>query len=72
MILTCDFFTDGNYIITSTLDGDVNLHSVKDDLGIVKHETITQPNHKTNIAYCARYIKESKEPYRFIVGSENK
>lgn len=44
MILSCDFFIDNSHIITTTLEGDINMHSVKDDLGIVRHETLIHPH----------------------------
>ena len=58
MLLSCDFFSDGNYVITTTLEGDVNVHSVKDELGILSHNTLTSSNLKSNIAYCSHYVKE--------------
>lgn len=44
MILSCDFLPDNSHIITTTLEGDINMHSVKDDLGIIKHETLIHPH----------------------------
>eukprot|EP00350_Pseudokeronopsis_sp_OXSARD2_P007415 CAMPEP_0170556220 /NCGR_PEP_ID=MMETSP0211-20121228/15780_1 /TAXON_ID=311385 /ORGANISM="Pseudokeronopsis sp., Strain OXSARD2" /LENGTH=104 /DNA_ID=CAMNT_0010866411 /DNA_START=437 /DNA_END=751 /DNA_ORIENTATION=+ len=73
MLLSCDFLPDANYIISTSLEGDVNVHSVKDELGILRHETLQQPHVKSNIAFCCRAIKEApSEAGKFLVGSESK
>jgi hypothetical protein len=73
MILSCDFLTDNSHIITTTLEGDINMHSVKDDLGIVRHETLIHPHKKSNVVFCSRVVRESpNEVGKFLVGSESK
>lgn len=40
MILSCDFFNDGQYLILTTLEGDASIVSLQDNMNIIKHETI--------------------------------
>ena len=73
MVLSCEFMPDNNYIVSTTLEGDINIHSLKDDFGILRHESIAKPHLKSNIAYCCRPVRELvSEADRFLVGSEDK
>lgn len=69
MILSCDFFNDGQYIILTTLEGDASIVSLQDNMNIIKHETI-ETNQRSNIAYCSHVVRQ--EEGVFLIGSENK
>eukprot|EP00349_Pseudokeronopsis_sp_Brazil_P008471 CAMPEP_0202956054 /NCGR_PEP_ID=MMETSP1396-20130829/607_1 /ASSEMBLY_ACC=CAM_ASM_000872 /TAXON_ID= /ORGANISM="Pseudokeronopsis sp., Strain Brazil" /LENGTH=107 /DNA_ID=CAMNT_0049672905 /DNA_START=546 /DNA_END=869 /DNA_ORIENTATION=+ len=53
------------------MEGDVNVHSVSDDLGIIRHENLLG-NYKSNIVYCVRAVRESAaESSKLLVGSQS-
>lgn len=73
MVLSCDFLPNDCHIVATTLEGDINIHSVKDDLGILRHETLAHPHKKSNIAFCSRAVRESpSEAGKFLIGTEGK
>jgi hypothetical protein len=59
------------FIITTNLEGDVNIISQKDNFNIVKHETI-YGHHKTNSAFCCQPIRNAELPGTFLVGADDK
>ena len=72
VVLSCDFFQDDKYIVTTNLEGDVNIISQTDNMNIIKHETI-EGHLKTNTAFCCTTVKNSQsEAGVFLVGAENK
>lgn len=72
MVTSCDFFPDDQFILTTNLEGDANIISLKDGMSIVRHETIGS-DMKSNIAYCGHTVKGIPgEAGVFFIGSENK
>ncbi len=53
----------------TNLEGDASIISLKDDMNIIKHETI-ESNQKSNIAFCGTCVRG--DDGTFLVGSENK
>ena len=73
MVLSVDFFPGNNHIVATTLEGGINVLSVKDQLLTLKHESV-DTHLKTNIAYCSHTVKNKagKDAGVFLVGTENR
>jgi hypothetical protein len=53
----------------TNLEGDASIVSLRDDMNIIKHETI-ESNMRSNIAFCGSCVRGDDGV--FLVGSENK
>ena len=53
----------------TNLEGDASIISLKDDMNIIKHETI-ESNMRSNVAFCGSFVRGDDGV--FLVGSENK
>ena len=73
MVLSCDFLSGDLVLVATTLEGDVNIHSIQEDFRIIRHENILNPHQKSNIAYCCKAVKDnSTEKGIFLIGSEHR
>lgn len=44
IVLSCDFFNSKNHLVTTNLEGEVNIISVNDDFHQIRHETLQAIN----------------------------
>lgn len=77
VVLSVDFFQDDSFLVSTNLEGDVDVISRKDNFNVIKHETIESnsatSNLRTNTAFCCTTVKNSEsEAGVFLVGAENK
>jgi WD40 repeat protein len=75
VVLSVDFFQDDKFLVSTNLEGDVDIISSKDNFNVIKHETIEAHSSqlRTNTAFCCTTVKNSQsEAGVFLVGSENK
>jgi len=73
IILSCDFLSGDEYIVATTLEGEINILSVNDKFNQIRHETLSD-NNKSNIVFCSHAIKDNvgDEAGTFLVGTEGK
>jgi hypothetical protein len=72
MLLSCDFFPGDKHLLSTTLEGGVNILSIDDKMHTVKHEEI-ETHRKDNTIYCCKTVKSSFDQEGvFLLGSENK
>lgn len=57
-------------MVATTLEGEINILSIKDNFNQVKHES-TSGVHRTNVVYCCKTIAKDDEGI-FLAGYETK
>ena len=71
VLLNCNFMPGGKHIISSSMEGDVNILSVDQNLETVANIDL-EANVYSNIVYCANPIRSRPDKnYHFLVGQEN-
>ena len=72
VVLSCDFFPGDDKLVSTTLEGEVNVQSLKDDFNTIKHVTL-ESHHRTHIVYCCKTINNGgKDVDQFLIGTDNK
>jgi WD40 repeat protein len=71
VVLSCDFFPGDDKLVSTTLEGEVNVHSLKDDFNTIKHITL-ENHHRTHIIYCCKTINNGNDKDNFLIGTDNK
>lgn len=72
-ILSIDFFPGNNNLVGTTLEGEIFIMAVDEDLRTIKHENFDMINMRSNLIFCSKTVKDHpSEAGVFFVGAEDK